>query len=341
MHLLITGGAGVIGSNFIRYILNKYSDYSVVNLDKLTYAGNLDNLKDVEREVGMTNSRYKFIKGDICDEKLVFEIVKNVDVIVNFAAETHVDRSIHFNDGEFIRTDILGTVTLLEAVRRCPNIKKYIQISTDEVYGDIEENYFSKETDRLRPSNPYSASKAGGDLQVLSYIRTYDVPAMITRCSNNYGSYMHLEKMIPLFITNLLLDKKVPVYGDGKQIRDWLFVEDHCSAIDLVLHEGKLGEIYNIGANNEPEVSNLSITLELLKLLGKDESFIEYVKDRPGHDRRYAINCEKIKSLGWKANYNLEKGLEMTVSWYRENSWWWEKVRESGDFREWEGVIRN
>lgn len=317
MKLLITGGAGFIGSNFIRYLLKKYKNYQIFNLDKLTYAGNLDNLKDIEK-----NPRYKFFKGDICDKKIVNRLMRKVEVVVNFAAESHVDRSILEPDS-FIKTDIFGTYTLLEAVRK-HKIKRYLQISTDEVYGSRKTGYF-KETDNLQPSSPYSASKASADLLVLAYFKTYKLPVLITRSTNNYGPYQYPEKIIPLFITNLLEGKKVPLYGKGLNRRDWLYVIDNCRAIDLVLHQGKVGEIYNVASGRE--LTNLKLTKIILKELKKDESWIEYVKDRPGHDFRYALNCQKIKKLGWRPIYQFEKAIKETINWYIENEWWWKKIK--------------
>jgi len=300
MKLLVTGGAGFIGSNFIRHILNKYPDYKIINLDKLTYAGNLENLHDIEN-----NSNYGFVKGDICDEKLVNKLIsQKPDVIINFAAETHVDRSILDAQG-FIKTDILGTQTLLEAVKK-HSIKKYIQISTDEVYGEIESGSFT-EQNSLKPNNPYSASKAGADLMINAYYKTFNLPILITRSSNNYGFYQYPEKLIPLFITNLLEDKKVPIYGNGQQVRDWLYVIDNCEGIDFVLHHGEIGEVYNIGSSNEK--TNLEITKIILNQLNKDENSIEYVKDRLGHDRRYSIDSSKLQKLGWKPRYEFEKAM--------------------------------
>lgn len=327
MKILITGGAGFIGSNFIHYLFKKYPDYSIVNLDKLTYAGNLDNLKGIEND-----PRYEFIRGDICDTTLVNDVMKKgIGAIINFAAESHVDRSIQ-DPGNFIKTDVLGTHLLLAAART-HDIERYVQISTDEVYGDIEPGQYSKEEDALHPSSPYSASKAGGDLQILSAVRTYAVPAIITRCTNNYGPYQYPEKVIPLFITNAIENKPLPIYGDGKQIRDWMHVEDHCRGIDLVLHEGKIGEIYNIGANQEKEWTNLEITDKILKFLDKPSDLKRFVKDRAGHDRRYAVDCSKIKSLGWKREIDLEEGLQKMVQWYQENEWWWKKLKQ-GEFSE-------
>jgi len=323
MRIVVTGGAGFIGSNFVRYLLGKYDDLEVVNLDKLTYAGNLENLRDVEDDV-----RYSFVKGDICDARVVRATLDGADAVVNFAAETHVDRSIS-GPQDFISTDVLGTHTLLEAVREL-GVKRYLQISTDEVYGSTETGSFTEESD-LAPSSPYSASKAGGDLQVLAYYRTYGTPVLITRSSNNYGGWQYPEKIIPLFITNAIDDLPLPVYGDGLNVRDWLYVEDNCSAIDAVLHEGALGEVYNIGGGNE--VPNLALTRRILELLGKGEDLIRYVVDRPGHDRRYSIDCAKVRTLGWEPAVDFEDGLERTVAWYRDNPQWWRRLK-SGEWRE-------
>lgn len=330
MKLLITGASGFIGSNFVRYLLDKYPDYSVINLDKLTYAGNLSNLSDIEQK---HSHRHQFIKGDICDQRLIQELSPQIEVIINFAAETHVDRSIHENSRTFIETDIIGTQVLLDAVRHNKNIRRFIQISTDEVYGDIPIGTSADENCPLRPSNPYSASKAGGDLQVLAYIRTYQVPAIISRCSNNYGPYMHPEKIIPLFITNLLDNQPVPIYGAGTQIRDWIHVLDHCQAIDLVLHHGKIHEIYNIGAENKPEITNVALTESIIKILGKSESLIQRVADRPGHDERYSINSKKIRALGWQPQYTFQKGLQETIEWYKSHRTWWETIKKSQKFQ--------
>ena len=316
MRLLITGGAGFIGSNFIRSILKRYPEYEVVNLDKLTYAGNLDNLKDVEK-----NKNYAFIKGDVRDKETIEEACKDIDIIVNFAAETHVDRSI-IDAGDFVTTDVLGTYRLLESARKY-DIEKYIQISTDEVYGSIEKGSF-KETDQLLPSSPYSASKAGGDLLVHSYFITHRLPVMITRSSNNFGPYQYPEKLIPLFVTNALKNKKLPLYGDGKNVRDWLYVLDNCDAIDLVMHKGREGQIYNIGSGNE--ITNIEITMLILKELNKPESLIEFVSDRKGHDRRYSLDITKIKKLGWKPRHDFKTALSETVRWYVENEWWWKPL---------------
>lgn len=321
MKLLVTGGAGFIGSNFVKYMLKKYKDYTVVNLDKLTYAGNLENLKDIEK-----NNRHHFVKGDICDLKLVKKLMEQeeVDAVVNFAAETHVDRSIIDPDA-FIRTNVFGTRALLEAGRKV-SVKRFVQISTDEVYGSIEQGSFS-EASNLMPSSPYAASKAGADLLTLAYKTTYELPVLITRGSNTYGPYQHPEKFIPLFITNLLENKKVPLYGDGKNVRDWLYVVDHCSAIDTILHKGKIGEIYNIGGGNER--TNLEMAYVILEEIGMTEDMIEFVKDRPGHDRRYSLNCDKLKALGWKPEYPLDRGLKETVKWYKQNKKWWKKIKSA------------
>ena len=322
MKLLITGGAGFIGSNFIRHIINKYPDYHITNLDKLTYAGNLDNLKDIN---GHPN--YTFIRGDICDAKAVADAASGVDVIINFAAETHVDRSI-LEPGSFIQTDVYGTYVLLEAVK-AHGIKRYIQISTDEVYGSIEGGSFTEESP-LMPSSPYSASKAGSDMLVHSYWKTYHLPAIITRSSNNFGPYQYPEKLIPLFITNALDDKQLPLYGDGLNVRDWIYVMDNCEAIDVVLHKGQEGEVYNIGGGNER--TNVEITGIILRETGKPKDLIKHVKDRLGHDRRYSIDSSKLRTLGFENKYSFEEAMIDTVRWYRENEWWWRKVK-SEDFK--------
>lgn len=318
MKLFITGGAGFIGSNFIRYILNKYPGYKVINYDKLTYAGNLDNLRDVEK-----NPRYKFIKGDICDFKLINKYIKTSDIIVNFAAETHVDRSI-LNADEFIRTAVNGTFSLLESAR-ANKIKKFVHISTDEVYGSILKGSFSEESP-LRPNSPYAAAKASSDLLVRSYFVTYGLPAIITRCSNNYGPYQYPEKVIPLFVTNAMDNINLPLYGDGKNVRDWLYVIDHCRGIDIAMHKGKNGEVYNIGGGTE--MTNIELTKKVLKIMGKPLSLIKKVTDRPGHDRRYSIDCSKLKKLGYKPLYSFEKALSETVEWYIENEKIWRKLKD-------------
>ncbi|MFH1361717.1 MAG: dTDP-glucose 4,6-dehydratase [bacterium] len=321
MKILVTGGAGFIGSNFIHYVLHKYPDDQIVNFDKLTYAGNLDNLLDLE-----SDPRYKFFKGDICDAKALetaIGLVDDLDAIVNFAAESHVDRSI-LSAGDFVQTDVFGTYVLLEAVKKF-KIKRYVHISTDEVYGSIEQGSFTEESP-IAPNSPYSASKAGGDLQVRAYFKTHDLPVIVTRSSNNYGPFHYPEKIIPLFITNALENKKLPLYGDGKNVRDWLFVKDNCGAIDLVLRQGKVGQVYNIGG--ESEARNVDLTKMVLELLGRDEALIEFVGDRPGHDRRYSIDCSKIKKLGWQPQTPLKEGLKITVDWFRQNRDWWEKIKK-------------
>jgi dTDP-glucose 4,6-dehydratase len=325
MNLLVTGGAGFIGSNFVRYMLEKYPTYKVVNYDLLTYAGNLENLKDVEN-----HPNYTFVKGDINNRELVDYLVKTheIDVIVNFAAESHVDRSITDPD-IFVKTNVLGTQALLD-VAKANNIKKYVQISTDEVYGTLgETGYFTEETP-LAPNSPYSASKAGGDLLVRAYHETYGLNVNITRCSNNYGPYHFPEKLIPLMITNALEGKELPIYGDGQNIRDWLHVKDHCAAIDLVIHKGRPGEVYNIGGHNER--TNNEIVHLIVEKLGVSKDLIKYVADRPGHDRRYAIDPTKIMAeLGWKPQYTFEKGIVETIQWYIDNQEWWKNIK-SGEY---------
>ena len=323
--ILVTGGAGFIGSNFIRYMLNKYSEYEIVNLDALTYCGNLENLKDMENK-----DNYSFVKGSIADKDIVDDLVGECDYVINFAAESHVDRSI--DDPEiFVKSNVLGTQVLLNAAKE-HGVEKYIQISTDEVYGSLgKDGYFTEETP-LQPNSPYSASKASSDLIVRAYNKTFGLPVNITRCSNNYGPYQFPEKLIPLMISNALEDKKLPIYGDGKNIRDWLHVYDHCQAIDLVLHEGKLGEVYNIGGHNERQ--NIQIVKLILEALGKDESLIEFVADRLGHDRRYAIDADKIRNeLGWEPKYTFETGIKETIQWYLDNQDWMDQVK-SGEYQQ-------
>ena len=324
-NVLVTGGAGFIGSNFVRYMVDKYPEYDIINLDALTYSGNLENLKDIENK-----ENYSFVKGDIRDKSIVDDLVKKCDYVINFAAESHVDRSI-FDPEIFIKSNVLGTQVLLNASKEF-GVEKYIQISTDEVYGTLGESGYFTENSPLQPNSPYSASKAGGDLITRAYFETFDLPMNITRCSNNYGPYQFPEKLIPLMISNALEDKSLPVYGDGKNIRDWLHVYDHCTAIDLVLHEGKLGEVYNIGGNNEKE--NIYIVKLILEELGKDESLIEFVTDRLGHDRRYAIDSTKIQTdLGRKPKYTFEIGIKETIKWYLDNQEWISKVR-SGEYQD-------
>ncbi len=319
----ITGGCGFIGSNFVRYILNKDDSVEVINLDKLTYAGNPNNLADFKN-----NDRYTFYHGDICDSKIVTEIFQKhkPDFLINFAAESHVDRSIGKPD-DFIQTDIFGAFTLLEKSREF-GLKQFIQISTDEVYGSIENGSFY-ETDTLMPRNPYSASKAGADRLAYSYFATYDLPVIITRASNNYGPYQFPEKLIPLFVTNAIENKNLPVYGDGKNIRDWLYVEDHCDAINFIIDTGKVGEIYNIGGGNE--LTNIEITDLILKEMNKPDSLKQFVQDRLGHDRRYSLNCDKLAEIGWKPKHEFYKAMKFTVNWYKQNEDWWKPLK-SGEY---------
>lgn len=314
--ILVTGGAGFIGSNFIRYMLNSHDDVSITNLDKLTYCGNLENLKDVSK-----NKRYRFVKGDIADKIVVEKLIKNCDILINFAAETHVDRSIK-DASSFVRTNVFGTHTLLEAAKKF-GTGLFIQISTDEVYGSITEGAF-KETDPLKPNSPYSATKASGDLLARSYFVTYKLPVIITRSSNNFGPYQYPEKVIPLFITNALNDKKLPLYADGMNMRDWLFVVDNCEAIDVVMRKGKPGEVYNIGGGKD--ITNMELTHAILEILGKDKRLIEFVKDRPGHDKRYALDIGKLKTLGWIPRHDFRSALGLTVEWYKNNQKWWKKL---------------
>jgi len=322
MKLLVTGGAGFIGSNFILYWIKKYPDDKIINLDKLTYAGNLENLRSVEK-----NPNYEFVQGDICDPKLVNSLTEKVDTIVHFAAESHVDRSI-FDPAPFIKTNIEGTYVLLESALK-NKVKRFHHISTDEVFGALELNSTIKFNDLspYNPHSPYSASKASSDHLIRAYFDTYQLPITISNCSNNFGPYQFPEKLIPLAITNIIEGKKVPIYGDGLYVRDWLYVEDHCKAIDLILNKGKIGETYLVGGLTE-DVSNLEIIKKILKIMGKDESEIEYVKDRPGHDRRYAVDWSKInKKLGWKPDYGFDEYLEQTISWYKNNQEWWRRIK--------------
>lgn len=324
MKLLVTGGAGFMGSNFIRYILNKYPDYSVINLDKLTYAGNLENLKDIEQD-----PRYKFVKGDISDPAIVNELMLQVDAVLNYAAETHVDRSI-LSPRAFAETDVLGTLTILNSIRESGCKVRLIQISTDEVFGSIEQGQFTEESPFL-PNSPYAASKAGGDFLCRAFWATYKTPVVVTHSCNFYGPYHYPEKLIPLAITNALEDKKIPIYGDGNQVREWIYVDDHCSAIDLVLHKGKNGAIYNI--STEDERKNIGTVGLILKYTNKGEDLIEYVKDRPGHDRRYSLSTKKIREeLGWSPEIAFEEGLKRTVEWFRQNNEWWRRVK-SGEYK--------
>ena len=327
MNILVTGGAGFIGSNFIRFLLRERSENRVVNLDKLTYAGNLDNLAGLEQGVG---ERYRFVRGDIADPEVVDEALSDsLDAVVNFAAESHVDRSIESAE-DFIRTNVNGTLTLLERSRR-HGISRFVQISTDEVYGSLgPTGKFTEETP-LTPRSPYSASKAGADLLAQAFFETYGMDVVITRCSNNYGPYQFPEKLIPLMITNALENKPLPVYGDGLYVRDWIHVEDHCRALLLVLEKGKAGEVYNIGGGNE--WPNIEIVRLILRKVNKPENLIRYVSDRPGHDRRYAVDFHKIeRELGWKPSLDFSKGIEETIDWYGENRSWWERIK-SGEYQ--------
>ena len=316
--ILVTGGAGFIGANYVEFHFNKYPEDEIVVLDKLTYAGRLENLQEFE-----ANKNFSFIRGDICDKSIVEKAVSDVDVIIHFAAETHVDRSIQ-GQAEFLETNILGTYNLLEAAKNS-NVERFIQIGTDEVYGSVESGS-SKESDELKPRNPYSASKAAADRLAYSYYCTYDLPVIMTRASNNFGPKQFPEKIIPLFITNLLQGKKVPLYGDGKNVRDWLYVMDHCAGIDLILERGRLGEVYNIGGNCE--LKNIELTKMILKELDLPETMIEFVKDRPGHDRRYSLDSSKLQALGWKPKFEFSTALKQTIEWYKNNEWWWKPLKK-------------
>lgn len=325
MKLLVTGGAGFIGSNFVLYMLQQHPDYQIVNVDALTYAGNLENLKSIEN-----NPNHTFVKADITDAKAIDPLMsQGVDVVVNFAAESHVDRSI-LEPEVFVKTNVLGTQVLLDAAKKY-SVTKFVQVSTDEVYGTLGATGLFTEETPLTPNSPYSASKAGGDLLVRAYHETFGLPVNITRCSNNYGPYQFPEKLIPLMISRALSDQALPVYGDGMNIRDWLYVEDHCSAIDLVIHKGVNGEVYNIGGNNER--TNVHIVKTVLEELGKPESLITYVQDRPGHDRRYGIDPTKItRELGWKPKHTFETGIKETIQWYLNNREWWTRI-QSGEYQ--------
>lgn len=326
MKLLVTGGAGFIGSNFVLYMLQEHPDYEIVNVDSLTYAGNLENLKSAEN-----NPKYTFVKADITDLQEMEKLIQqDVDIIVNFAAESHVDRSILSPD-IFVKTNVLGTQVLLDAAKKY-KVSKFVQVSTDEVYGSLGATGLFTEETPLAPNSPYSASKAGGDLLVRAYHETFNLPVNITRCSNNYGPYQFPEKLIPLMISRALEDKSLPIYGDGLNIRDWLYVEDHCSAIDLVIHQGKLGEVYNIGGNNER--TNIQIVETILNELRKPKSLISYVLDRPGHDRRYGIDPTKIMTeLGWQPKHTFETGIKETIQWYLDNKEWWTRI-QSGAYQQ-------
>lgn len=318
--ILVTGGAGFIGSCYVRHILKKHPEYKVINIDALTYCGNLENLKDVEN-----NPNYTFVHGNICNRELVRNLIKSCDCVVNFAAESHVDNSIKHPE-IFVETNVQGTLNLLQACKEL-GIERYLQVSTDEVYGTLGKTGYFYETTPLAPNSPYSASKASADLLVRAYYETYKLPVLNTRCSNNYGPYQYPEKLIPFFISKLLRGEKVPVYGDGLNVRDWLYVYDHCEAIDEVLHKGQIGQVYNIGGHNEK--TNLEITHLILDAMGKDESSIEYVQDRLGHDRRYAISNDKITAeLGWEPSVTFEQGIKMTIDWYLNNQDWIKHIEE-------------
>ena len=319
VEVLVTGGAGFIGSNFVRHALRHHDDWHVTTLDKLTYAGRRENLHDV-----MDNPRHAFVHGDIADATVAAPLVERANVVVHFAAETHVDRSI-MAAGDFIRTDVVGTFVLLEAARRARGLPRFVQISTDEVYGSVPDGS-SCETDELKPRNPYSASKAAADRLAYSYWATYDVPVIVTRASNNYGPYQFPEKVIPLFVTNAIDGLPVPLYGDGGNVRDWLHVDDHCRALRLLIREGRNGEVYNIGGGNE--VQNIELTESILSLLGRPRSLIMPVTDRPGHDRRYSLDTSKLRALGWTPQVPFADGLRTTVDWFRQNEWWWRPVKE-------------
>ena len=325
-NLLVTGGAGFIGANFTQFMLNAYSDVTVTVFDKLTYAGNLENLAPVKDD-----PRYHFYQGDICDAEAVDKAMRqfNIDTIVNFAAETHVDRSL-MEPGSFIQTDVYGTFTLLEAAKKF-GVERYHQISTDEVYGEVMAGR-STESDNLQPRSPYSASKAGGDLLCLSYFTSFDLPVTITRGSNNIGPYQYPEKVVPLFITNAIDDKALPLYGDGSQMRDYQHVQDHCAGIDMVLRQGQVGEIYNLGTGEE--TTNLTMAKSILALLGKPESLLQPVTDRPGHDRRYAIDVSKAGALGWENKYDFAAAIDATVKWYVDNEDWWRKIKSGAAYKE-------
>jgi dTDP-glucose 4,6-dehydratase len=325
-HILVTGGAGFIGSNFVQLMLERYDDLHLIVFDKLTYAGNLDNLRPVT-----DNPHYHFVEGDICDANKVDLVMRehNIDTIVNFAAETHVDRSL-MEPGGFIQTDVYGTFVLLEAAKKY-GIERYHQISTDEVYGQVLEGR-SVETDCLHTRSPYSAAKAGADLMCLAYYTSFDLPVTITRGSNNIGPYQYPEKVVPVFVTNAIDNKPLPLYGDGLQMRDYQYVLDHCEGIDVVLRKGKPGEIYNLGT--EVESTNIALAQLILKLLDRPETLIQPITDRPGHDRRYALDCSKIKALGWKTRHNFEQAVEATVRWYVDNEWWWRKIKDGRHYRE-------
>ena len=322
--MLVTGGCGFIGSNYIRYVLSQETEWQVINLDKLTYAGNLGNLSNLA-----DNLRYRFVHGDICNVDIVQPLVDEADVVINFAAETHVDRSI-MGGAEFVQTNINGTYTLLECARVC-GVERFLQISTDEVYGSIEEGLWTEEWP-LDPRSPYSASKASAELLVRAFHVTHGLPILITRCSNNIGPYQYPEKRVPLFVTNAIDDLALPIYGDGSQVRDHLYVEDHCSAINVVLNLGEPGEAYNVGSDNE--ATGIDVVRTILRILDKPETLIENVADRPGHDARYALDSSKLRGLGWLPTYDYAEAMQRTVEWYVANQTWWRSIKDSGDFRD-------
>ncbi|MEE8347412.1 MAG: dTDP-glucose 4,6-dehydratase [Dehalococcoidia bacterium] len=323
--ILVTGGCGFIGSNFILHLLDRYQGCQVVNLDKLTYASNPANLRDVD-----SDTRYRFQQGDICDAAIVNQLMAEVDVVFNFAAETHVDRSL-MDAGSFILTDVLGTHVLLDAARSHPNVRRFVQVSTDEVYGEMTPGDYAKETDPLHPRSPYAASKAGGDAQCIAFFESYGLPVIITRAANNIGPRQHVEKLVPLFVTSALRDQPLPLYGDGLPVRDWLYVDDHCRALDLIARKGQSGEVYNIGADNHEE--NIHVAKSILQLVEKPVSLIRFVEDRKGHDRRYAVDSSKLRALGWLPQHNFYSALNETVRWYQESRWWWEPIY-AGPFRD-------
>lgn len=333
--ILVTGGCGFIGSNFIHYVLARYPSYRIINLDKLTYCGNLDNLCEVAHQPNLL-----FVKGDIADKERVMGILQDegVDCIVNFAAESHVDRSIE-DPGIFLRTNVLGTQVLLEGTRE-KKVPRFMQISTDEVYGSLDPDGYFTETTSLRPNSPYAASKTAADLMVRAYVKTYGIDAIITRCSNNFGPYQFPEKLIPLMISNAMEDKELPVYGDGLNVRDWIYVEDHCQALDIILHQGKSGEIYNIGGASER--TNIEVVRTILEIVGKPESLIRFVKDRPGHDRRYAMDFSKLtKELDWEPTVSFEEGMKRTVTWYVEHQAWWQRIKTGEYLKYYERMYGN
>jgi dTDP-glucose 4,6-dehydratase len=318
-NVLVTGGAGFIGSNFITYALDAHPDWHVTTLDKLTYAGRMENLRGLE-----DHPRHRFVKGDVVDVRVVGPLVAKSDYVIHFAAETHVDRSIK-NAGDFIMTDVFGTFVLLDAARGSSRLRRFVQISTDEVYGSVPEGA-SRETDELKPRNPYAATKAGADRLAYSYFATYEVPVIITRASNNYGPQQFPEKIIPLFITNALDERPLPLYGDGQNVRDWLHVDDHCRALDLLLHRGQPGDVYNIGGGHE--MKNVDLTHQILEILDRPTTLIQPVTDRPGHDRRYCLDTTKLRALGWTPQVAFRDGLQAVIEWYRANEWWWRPIKD-------------